>query len=155
MKKKSLNLAAFEEDLNAAIEAQPIEINIEVEPIAIDKDLFKSAWQMYIKVLTDEGNAGMATSFADIDCRIDFNNIILEISSSSIEELIKKDKSRLIEFFRKHLQNESVSIETQMIENTIQKNIKSLSPKERLNEMINQNPEVLRLMKDFGLELDY
>ena len=155
MKKKSLNIAAFEDDLNAAIEAQPIEINIEVEPIAIDKDLFKSAWQMYIKVLTDEGNAGMATSFADIDCRIDFNNIILEISSSSIEELIKKDKSRLIEFFRKHLQNESVSIETQMIENTIQKNIKSLSPKERLNEMINQNPEVLRLMKDFGLELDY
>ena len=155
MKKKSLNIAAFEEDLNAAIEAQPIEINIEGEPIAIDKDLFKIAWQMYIKVLTDEGNAGMATSFADIDCRIDFNNIILEISSSSIEELIKKDKSRLIEFFRKHLQNESVSIETQMIENTIQKNIKSLSPKERLNEMINQNPEVLRLMKDFGLELDY
>ena len=155
MKKKSLNIAAFEEDLNAAIEAQPIEINIEVEPIAIDKDLFQSAWQMYIKVLTDEGSAGMATSFADIDCRIDFNNIILEISSSSIEELIKKDKSRLIEFFRKHLQNESVSIETQMIENTTQKNIKSLSPKERLNEMINQNPEVLRLMKDFGLELDY
>lgn len=155
MKKKSLNITAFEEDLNAAIEAQPIEINIEVEPIAIDKDLFQSAWQMYIKVLTDEGNAGMATSFADIDCRIDFNNIILEISSSSIEELIKKDKSRLIEFFRKHLQNESVSIETQMIENTTKKNIKSLSPKERLNEMINQNPEVLRLMKDLGLELDY
>jgi hypothetical protein len=155
LKKKSLNITAFEEDLNAAIEAQPIEINIEVEPIAIDKDLFQSAWQMYIKVLTDEGNAGMATSFADIDCRIDFNNIILEISSSSIEELIKKDKSRLIEFFRKHLQNESVSIETQMIENTTKKNIKSLSPKERLNEMINQNPEVLRLMKDLGLELDY
>jgi RIO-like serine/threonine protein kinase len=106
-------------------------------------------------VLTDEGSAGMATSFVDIDCRIDFNNIILEISSSSIEELIKKDKSRLIEFFRKHLQNESVSIETQMIENTTKKNIKSLSPKERLNEMINQNPEVLRLMKDLGLELDY
>lgn len=155
MKKKSLNITAFEEDLNAAIEAQPIEINIEVEPIAIDKDLFQSAWQMYIKVLTDEGSAGMATSFVDIDCRIDFNNIILEISSSSIEELIKKDKSRLIEFFRKHLQNESVSIETQMIENTTKKNIKSLSPKERLNEMINQNPEVLRLMKDLGLELDY
>jgi hypothetical protein len=155
LKKKSLNITAFEEDLNAAIEAQPIEINIEVEPIAIDKDLFQSAWQMYIKVLTDEGSAGMATSFVDIDCRIDFNNIILEISSSSIEELIKKDKSRLIEFFRKHLQNESVSIETQMIENTTKKNIKSLSPKERLNEMINQNPEVLRLMKDLGLELDY
>ncbi len=155
LKKRSLNFTAFEEDLNIDIHGSQTESSIHLEPIAIDESLFESTWKEYIKVLTEEGNLGLATSFSSIDCLIEFNKIVLKISSAAIEELIKKDKAKLIEFFRKELKNESVEIETRIGENAVQKNIKSLSSKERLNEMIINNSDVLKLIQELGLELDY
>jgi hypothetical protein len=153
-KSKNLNFSAFEEEENI-VEQQEVETTIhELEPIAIDSHTFEESWQKYIQFLNDDGNAGLATSFAGIPYTLSTNIIELEIASQSMEELILKNRSMLIDFFRKELNNATVDVVTRITENAQQIHIKSRSSRDKLNDMVNRNPSVLKFIQDLGLELD-
>lgn len=153
-KSKNLNFSAFEEEANI-VEDQPEESVVEVlEPIEIDSNTFEESWQKYIQFLNEDGNVGLATSFTEIKYTLNKNIIMLEVASATMEELILKNRSSLINFFRKELQNATVELETRMMANAHQVNIKSRSPKDKVNDIVQRNPAVLKLIQELGLELD-
>jgi hypothetical protein len=153
-KSKNLNFIAFEEEANI-VEDQEEEPVVEVlEPIEIDSNTFEESWQKYIQFLNEDGNVGLATSFTEIKYTLNKNIIMLEVASATMEELILKNRSSLINFFRKELHNATVELETRMMANAHQVNIKSRSPKDKVNDLVQRNPAVLKLIQELGLELD-
>jgi hypothetical protein len=153
-KSKNLNFSAFEEEENI-VAPQELKTTLhELAPIAIDSNTFEESWQKYIQFLNDDGNAGLATSFAGIPYTLSINIIELEIASLSMQELILKNRSMLIDFFRKELNNATVDVVTRITENAQQMHIKSRSERDKLNDMVDRNPSVLKFIQDLGLELD-
>jgi len=153
-KSKNLNFSAFEEEANI-VEDQEEEPVVEVlEPIEIDSNTFEESWQKYIQFLNEDGNVGLATSFTETKYTLNTNIIMLEVASATMEELILKNRSSLINFFRKELQNATVELETRMMANAHQVNIKSRSSKDKVNDIVQRNPAVLKLIQELGLELD-
>ena len=54
----------------------------------------------------------------------------------------------------KELNNETIDLETRINENAQQINIKSLSSREKLNDMMQRNPSIAKLIQELGLELE-
>ena len=153
-KSKNLNFSAFEEEISLVEQHTEATATNEKDPIAIDDANFEESWKKYIQFLIDDGNAGLATSFEGIQYTISTNIILLEIASASIEELIRKNRSILVDFFRRELNNETIDLETRINENAQQINIKSLSSREKLNDMMQRNPSIAKLIQELGLELE-
>lgn len=153
-KSKNLNFSAFEEAVNIVEDQQEEPVLEALAPIEIDATTFEESWQKYIQFLNEAGNTGLATSFAGIKYTLSMNIIVLDIASVTMEELIKKNRSTLIHFFQKELNNATVELDTRIMENAQQSNIKSRSSKDKLNDMVQKNPTVVKLIQELGLELD-
>jgi len=153
-KSKNLNFSAFEEEANTVEDQEEESVAEVLEPIEIDSNTFEESWQKYIQFLNEDGNVGLATSFTEIKYTLNKNIIMLEVASATMEELILKNRSSLISFFRKELHNATVELETRMMANAHQVNIKSRSPKDKVNDIVQRNPAVLKLIQELGLELD-
>ncbi len=79
--------------------------------------------------------------------------IMVSLENAIQQDLIREKQSELLGRLHKALNNYSIRIQTE-ISNKTSKH-KAYLPKEKLQAIIKKNPEVRRLQKDLGLDLDY
>jgi DNA polymerase III subunit gamma/tau len=79
--------------------------------------------------------------------------IKVKVDNAIQENLIHERKAELLGFLRKELNNYAIQLETSIVEN--QRQQKAYLPKEKLEKLIEKNPDVEKLRKDLDLDLIY
>lgn len=75
----------------------------------------------------------------------------------TLENIFQRDKindikSTMMPYLRTHLHNEDVELEIEIPENI--ENHKAYTPREKLEELMKDNPALVKLIKEFDLELE-
>ncbi len=79
--------------------------------------------------------------------------IVVSLENAIQEDLVREKQSELLGQLHKTLNNYSIRILTKVSNKTSKQ--KAYLPKEKLQAIIKKNPEVSRLQKDLGMDLDY
>lgn len=114
---------------------------------------FLEAWSYLAKIYIDESQS-LYTAMTIHEPIISHAGMIKVTVDNAIQEnLINERKTELLGILRKKLNNYALQLETSILENSRQQ--KAYLPKEKLDRMIEKNPDIERLQKDLGLDLLY
>lgn len=110
------------------------------------------SWKRFLDRLKIEHNIptynALMTTKLDI---INENEIIFEFSSHSSKQEFEEYKDRIRNSMRAHLKNHYFTIEIKFSESEAENHI--LSKKEKFEKLSTQNPVLLKLKEEFGLDL--
>ncbi|WP_313579731.1 hypothetical protein [Chishuiella sp.] len=110
------------------------------------------SWKRFLDRLKIEHNIptynALMTTKLDI---INENEIIFEFSSHSSKQEFEEYKDRIRNSMRAHLKNHYFTIEIKFSEREAENHI--LSKKEKFEKLSTQNPVLLKLKEEFGLDL--
>ncbi len=81
------------------------------------------------------------------------NAILLPLDNTIQEDLINDNKPALLSMLHKELRNYAIEIHTEIIKN--QRSRKAYLPKDKLQKLMEKNPDIRRLQKEMGLDLLY
>ncbi len=114
---------------------------------------FLEAWKELAKTYMDQSQS-LFTAMTIHEPTLSHSGMIkVSIDNAIQENLINERKTELLGFLRKKLNNYALQLETSIVENS-QQQIAYL-PKEKLERMIERNPDVEKLQKDLDLDLLY
>lgn len=115
-------------------------------------DQVNESWKRFLDRLKIEHNIptynALMTTKLDI---INENEIIFEFSSHSSKQEFEEYKDRIRNSMRAHLKNHYFTIEIKFSEREAENHI--LSKKEKFEKLSTQNPVLLKLKEEFGLDL--
>lgn len=115
-------------------------------------DQVNESWKRFLDRLKIEHNIptynALMTTKLDI---INENEIIFEFSSHSSKQEFEEYKDRIRNSMRAHLKNHYFTIEIKFSESEAENHI--LSKKEKFEKLSTQNPVLLKLKEEFGLDL--
>jgi len=81
------------------------------------------------------------------------NIVSLPLDNTIQEDLIHDNKQSLLSFLHKELKNYAIDIRTEIIKS--KKRRKAYLPKDKLQKLMDKNPDIRRLQKEMGLDLLY
>ena len=157
-KSKKLSLDIVDESLKkqAAASTQTISTSSTKEPIPIDILLFEQKWKAFVEeVKIKYENLGLAMSLEQANYLVEHHIITIQVNSETTKELVENDKSLLIDYLSKELNNDTINVIIRVSDKAFEINKKSLSPNDKLKVMVENNPAVAELIKLLNLEIDY
>ena len=81
------------------------------------------------------------------------NTVNLPLDNTIQEDLIHDNKPALLSFLHKELKNYAIEIRTEIIKS--KRTRKAYLPKDKLQKLMEKNPDIRRLQKEMGLDLLY
>jgi DNA polymerase-3 subunit gamma/tau len=128
------------------------------EPILSEAFTFEqveAALKMFVdeKIRSGERNLAITLSKFPPELR-DTNRLVLKIENEVQREMLKVKGQDILDFIRKEIRNNGLSLETQMAD--INQSEKAIySPGEKFEALANRNQWLLELKKKFDLEIDF
>ena len=145
--KKTQALNSISEDANVISTTAPVlnkEITIE--------DV-KQAIVAYADLKEKSGARQLSITLTTAQLTFENNIIKLGINNETQREQLQNAKQVFLDELRKHLQNNLVGLEIELLQN--QAETKAYKPKDVFKAMAEKNPALLELKKRFDLEIDY
>lgn len=142
--KKSTSTKEVEEDLNQDLSVKP------TEPFSTDA--FTKKWAQYKNLLLKEGKSSLASIFETVPL-IEGNDITVTLENKALDDDFNAQKSELLDFIRKELNNYSISVNTIINKDVMIK--KAYTPQEKFMKMSEKNPALINLAKAFDAEIGY
>lgn len=142
--KRSTFKKEAEEDLTQDLSIKP------TEPFT--KDVFAKKWNQYKNLLLKEGKSSLASIF-ETEPLIEGNEITVTLENKALDDEFNAQKSELLDFIRKELNNYSISITSIINKEVMMK--KAYTPQEKFMKMSEKNPSLINLAKAFDAEIGY
>lgn len=119
-----------------------------------DDDLQK-AWAGFAEQVNRDGRLNLRSSLTQRKPVLKDNFVIeIEIINKVQQEEIKGINMEMLDFLRKNLKNNSVTVETRIIE-TKEDPDRAYTPKEKFKKMTETNPDLEIMRQQFDLDLDF
>ncbi|MDD3458052.1 MAG: hypothetical protein PHO74_01045 [Weeksellaceae bacterium] len=136
---------SFEEEVNEE------ELDRDLPSEEFNEEELKSLWERFLEDLKSENKIPTYNALYNgkIGLKEDFQ-VMIEFISSSIVHEFENHKERLVSFLRRELNNYSLDITVTISESESENFIKSNS--EIFKDMVKQNPIVLKLKNELGLD---
>ena len=107
----------------------------------------ETKWKEYLELISDRPN--LISTLSNIPDRLDGNKLLLKIGNSVQEEEVRLIKPELVNFLRKELRNSGIELTTSI--ERIESERTHLNDQERMQVLIQKNPELIELTKKFNL----
>jgi hypothetical protein len=104
-------------------------------------------WNEYLDLIADRPN--LVSTLAAVPELIEGNKLLLRVGSSAQEEEIRKIKPELISFLKKELRNSEIEL-TMSLEK-VESERTHLTDQEKMQILIQKNPELIELAQKFNL----
>jgi len=104
-------------------------------------------WKEYLELIADRPN--LVSTLAAVPEIMEGNELLLRIGSSAQEEEVRKIKPELMNFLRKELRNSGIELNTSI--EKVESERTHLSDQEKLQILIQKNPEMIELAQKFNL----
>lgn len=129
-------------------------VNKQQEAVTISMENLEQAWKVLLEEITREK---VIYRNAIQQGRITFEGHNISIHSFGIAlEFLRNNRIRLLEYFKKHFQNEEINVLLlEMESGTEQKGERALSAKEIFEKMAAQNPALKKLKDSLGMDFEY
>lgn len=114
------------------------------------QDVLDSKWETYLKSLDDHPNLKAALNKKPI-LNPDYS-ILLKIENIFQEELIREIKPQLVGWLRREMNNDSVELNTEIVQEEVQRI--AYTEAEKLEEMVKKNEYLALLKQRFHLDFD-
>lgn len=142
--KKSTSIKEVKEDFNQNLSIKP------TEPFTTNA--FAKKWNQYKNLLLKEGKSSLASIFETAPL-IEGNEITVTLENKALDDDFNAQKSELLDFIRKELNNYSISVNTIINKDVMIK--KAYTPQEKFMKMSEKNPALINLAKAFDAEIGY
>jgi len=144
-----------QEKIKKQQEAKPSEIN--TENVQLDPQKVTELLTNYANSLKEQSKQILGTLIGNIDFTINGHLVEVRVDSKMKNQQIKGEKENLVKYLKKHLQEPAVDLNITIMESTHQVASQKTpySPKERLQQMIEQNPAVRELIEKLDLKFEY
>lgn len=130
---------------------------IKVTDTVLPEDVFtesalQTAWTTYVKTLENRGKKLLASNLStSLPKLIDKSIISLEVPNDTMKQEIIRDQRGLLEFLKKELNNFHLSLTITVNEEEAQKY--AFTPQEKFAKLLEKNPNLALLKKEFDLDL--
>ena len=104
-------------------------------------------WKEYLELISDRPN--LVSTLASVPELTEGNKLLLKIGNSAQEEDVRQIKPELIGFLRKELRNSGIELNTSV--EKVESERTHLSDQEKLQILIQKNPELIELAQKFNL----
>ena len=104
-------------------------------------------WNEYLDLIADRPN--LISTLAAVPELIEGNKLLLRVGSSAQEEEVRKIKPELMSFLRKELRNSEIEL-TMSLEK-VESERTHLTDQEKMQILIQKNPELIELAQKFNL----
>ena len=104
-------------------------------------------WNEYLDLIADRPN--LVSTLAAVPELMEGNKLLLRIGSSAQEEEVRKIKPELISFLKKELRNSEIEL-TMSLEK-VESERTHLTDQEKMQILIQKNPELIELAQKFNL----
>jgi len=104
-------------------------------------------WSEYLDLIADRPN--LVSTLAAVPELMEGNKLLLRVGSSAQEEEVRKIKPELMSFLRKELQNSEIELTTSI--EKVESERTHLSDQEKMQILIQKNPELIELAQKFNL----
>jgi len=104
-------------------------------------------WKEYLELISDRPN--LVSTLASVPEIMEGNKLLLRIGNSAQEEDVRQIKPELVSFLRKELRNSGIELNTSI--EKVESERTHLSDQEKLQILIQKNPELIELAKKFNL----
>jgi hypothetical protein len=104
-------------------------------------------WKEFLELISDRPN--LISTLSNLPDLSDGNKLLLKIGNSVQEEEVRLIKQELINFLRKELRNSGIELTTSI--EKIESERTHLNDQEKMQILIQKNPELIELTKKFNL----
>ena len=104
-------------------------------------------WSEYLDLIADRPN--LISTLAAVPELIEGNKLLLRVGSSAQEEEVRKIKPELMSFLRKELRNSEIELTTSL--EKVESERTHLTDQEKMQILIQKNPELIELAQKFNL----
>jgi len=104
-------------------------------------------WNEYLEMISDRPN--LVSTLAAVPEMMEGNKLLLRIGNSAQEEDVRQIKPELMSFLRKELRNSGIELNTSI--EKVESERTHLSDQEKLQILIQKNPELIELAQKFNL----
>lgn len=104
-------------------------------------------WKEYLELISDRPN--LVSTLSAVPELIEGNKLLLRIGNSAQEEDVRQIKPELMSFLRKELRNSGIELNTSI--EKVESERTHLSDQEKLQILIQKNPELIELAQKFNL----
>ena len=144
----SLSSIALKNAINKTIE--PNKKNIELEE-NFNIEAVNNYLNQYVENLKTEGKKNIASILSMNPISLSDNyKIHFKVANEMNRVEVNIEKERLLPFFKKHLKNDKIKIEVEILENPKQEQI--YTPTEKYQYLLQLNPQLEELRKKFNLD---
>jgi len=105
-------------------------------------------WKDFLNLIADRPN--LCSTLSNIPELVEGNKLVLKIGNSVQEEDVRLAKPELISFLRRELRNSGIELSTQL--EKIESERMFYSDSEKLQMMMQKNPELFELKQKFNLD---
>jgi hypothetical protein len=147
-------------DLEAKLRAQKeamkvVVVKEEIIPTAVDEEKAKELIATFAENMRQSGNVGVAGMLESAPCTVEFNKLQFAAASDIQKTLIEKEMPTMLDFLRREMSNPSILAEVLVDEVQSKSRNSIFTPKDKLDAMIRNNPNVQTLIEKLGLDLEY
>ena len=112
-----------------------------------------NTWKKFCKIQENKGNRNISSVLKMNEPETVNGNIKFKVVNQINKKEIENISDEILTYLKKELDNYSINLDV-IIEKNIKKNgVKSLNNKEKMKSMINSNPKIKSLIKEFDLKL--
>jgi hypothetical protein len=104
-------------------------------------------WKEYLELISDRPN--LVSTLAAVPELMEGNKLLLKIGNSAQEEDVRQIKPELMGFLRKELRNSGIELQTSI--EKVETERTHLSDQEKMQVLIQKNPELIELAQKFNL----
>jgi len=115
------------------------------EPFTAEQ--LSTKWNEYLDFIADRPN--LVSTLANVPEILEDNKLLLKIGNSAQEEDVRQIKPELMNFLRKELRNSGIELTTSI--EKIESERTHLTDQEKLQILIQKNPELIELAQKFNL----
>lgn len=130
------------------------EIQAPRESSPVSKEVFATAWDLYLKELQAENKMSLAVVFKHAQWQVKNDTVVeLVLASQHEKELLEEERISMIPFMRRNLKNASFDLDVK-VNSTIARH-RVFTAEEKFNAMAEQNPLLNELRTLLALDLEY
>ena len=114
----------------------------------------QNIWRDYSENMRKVGKTNLFVTLSSFSPTLENEHIIrLKISNDTQQKILDENKSELINFLKKNLQNDYIEIYSELTEEV--KNKIPYTSKDKFKKMTDENPSLKILQQKLGLDPDY